>query len=81
MILAANHSGNAFPYDAIVFDSSMWKLDGYRRDMKLRAVFEKELTFVWWMRPFGLDDFWRRGGGVDMLFDNFEELLARGRSA
>ncbi len=30
------------------------------------------------MRPFGLDNFWRRGGGVDMTFDNFERLLERG---
>jgi 1-acyl-sn-glycerol-3-phosphate acyltransferase len=77
VILAANHSGNAFPYDAIVFDSLLWKHDGYTRASKLRTVYEKELSFVWWMRPFGLDDFWRRGGGVDMLFDNFDELLRR----
>jgi 1-acyl-sn-glycerol-3-phosphate acyltransferase len=30
------------------------------------------------MRPFGIADFWRRGGGVDMTFDNFDRLLARG---
>jgi 1-acyl-sn-glycerol-3-phosphate acyltransferase len=77
VILAGNHSGNAFPYDAIAFDSLLWKLDGYSRDAKLRTVYEKELSFVWWMRPFGLDDFWRRGGGVDMLFDNFDILLKR----
>jgi 1-acyl-sn-glycerol-3-phosphate acyltransferase len=77
LILAANHSGNAFPYDAIVFDAEFWRLHGYDPKAKLRGVFEKELTFVWWMRPFGLDDFWRRGGGVDMLFDNFDELLKR----
>ena len=77
VILAANHSGNAFPYDAIVCDGLLWKLDGYTRASKLRTVYEKELSYVWWMRPFGIDDFWRRGGGVDMLFDNFEELLRR----
>ena len=78
LILAANHSGNAFPYDAIVFDAEFWRESGYDPRLKLRAVYEKELSFVWWMRPFGLDDFWRRGGGVDMLFDNFDLLLARG---
>jgi hypothetical protein len=41
-------------------------------------VFEKELTLAWWMRPFGVDNLWRRGGGVDMTFDNFERLLQRG---
>ena len=77
LILAANHSGNAFPYDAIIFDAEFWRQSGYDPAAKLRAVYEKELSFVWWMRPFGLDDFWRRGGGVDMLFDNFDILLKR----
>lgn len=77
-ILAANHSGNAFPYDAIIFDAAHWRREGYRHDRKLRTVYEKELSYTWWMRPFGLDDFWRRGGGVDMLFDNFDRLLHRG---
>ncbi|HXY29508.1 MAG TPA: 1-acyl-sn-glycerol-3-phosphate acyltransferase [Gemmatimonadaceae bacterium] len=78
VVIAANHSGNAFPYDAMVFDGLLWQRDGFDPLAKLRSVFEKELSFTWWMRPFGIDDFWRRGGGVDMLFDNFERLLARG---
>ena len=41
-------------------------------------MFEKELTLAWWMRPFGVDNLWRRGGGVDMTFDNFERLIERG---
>jgi len=77
-VLAANHSGNAFPYDAIILDATLWRQDGYDPLRKLRSVYEKELSYTWWMRPFGLDDFWRRGGGVDMLFDNFDRLLARG---
>jgi 1-acyl-sn-glycerol-3-phosphate acyltransferase len=78
VVLAANHSGNAFPYDAIIFDAALWRLDGCDPAKKLRAVYEKELSYVWWMRPFGIDNFWRRGGGVDMLFDNFDRLLTRG---
>ena len=57
----SNHSGNAFPYDAIIFDAALWRADGYEPERKLRAVYEKELSYTWWMRPFGLDDFWRRG--------------------
>ena len=77
-ILAANHSGNAFPHDAIALDAMLWRLDGMRPEAKLRTVYEHELSLVWWMRPFGLADFWRRGGGVDATFDNFDRLLARG---
>jgi len=78
VILAANHSGTAFPYDAITLDFSLWGRDGLAPASKFRSVFEPELSFVWWMRPFGVDNLWRRGGGVDMTFDNFERLLERG---
>jgi 1-acyl-sn-glycerol-3-phosphate acyltransferase len=78
LILAANHSGNAFPHDGIVLDGALWRQDGMLPGRKFRTVYEPELTTVWWMRPFGIDDFWRRGGGVDMTFDNFERLLERG---
>lgn len=78
LILASNHSGNAFPYDAIALDSFLWQRDGLRDQAKLRTVFEPALSSVWWMRPYGIDDFWRRGGGVDMTFDNFDRLLTRG---
>jgi 1-acyl-sn-glycerol-3-phosphate acyltransferase len=78
VILAANHSGNAFPYDAIALDALLWSRDGMTDEGKFRTVYEHELSLVWWMRPFGIDDFWRRGGGVDMTFDNFDALLARG---
>ena len=77
LILAANHSGNAFPYDAMVLDSVLWRRKGYRSEFKFRSVFEKKLALTWWMRPFGLDNFWRRCGGVDMSFDNFNRLLDR----
>lgn len=77
-ILAANHSGNAFPYDAIMLDATLWHHDGFASSRKVRSLFEPALTQSWWMRPFGIDNFWRRGGGVDMTFDNFEQLMRRG---
>ena len=78
LILAANHSGTAFPYDGMVLDSLLWRRDGMRADAKIRTVYEKMLSQHWWMRPFGIDNFWRRAGGVDLTFDNFDRLLARG---
>lgn len=78
VILAANHSGNAFPYDGIALDSLLWQRERLTRQSKFRTVYEHELSLAWWMRPFGVDDFWRRGGGVDMTFDNFDRLLRRG---
>lgn len=78
VILASNHSGNSFPWDGMVLDAHLWSRDGLAPEKKVRTVFEKELTTTWWMRPFGIDNFWRRGGGVDMTFDNFSRLLERG---
>lgn len=77
-ILAPNHSGTAFPYDAIVLDFALWRRDGLRTDAKYRSMYERQLSSVWWMRPFGVDNLWRRGGGVDQTFDNFDRLLRRG---
>jgi 1-acyl-sn-glycerol-3-phosphate acyltransferase len=78
VILAANHSGMAFPYDGMVLDALLWRRQGYRPEAKFRTVFEKELSLTWWMRPYGIDNFWRRCGGVDLTFDNLERLLVRG---
>lgn len=79
-ILAANHSGTAFPWDAMIFDYLMMRRNGMRKDNLVRPVFEKELAQTWWMRPFGIDNFWRRGGGVDMTFYNFDRLLKAGET-
>jgi len=79
VLLAGNHSGNAFPYDAMIVDALLWERDGFRPGLKFRSVFEKELALAWWMRPFGLDNFWRRCGGVDATFDNIDRLLEAGR--
>jgi 1-acyl-sn-glycerol-3-phosphate acyltransferase len=78
LIVAPNHSGNAFPHDAVVLDGLLWRHVGLNRELKFRSVFTPQLAAVWWMRPYGVDNWWRRGGGVDMTFANFDRLLDRG---
>jgi 1-acyl-sn-glycerol-3-phosphate acyltransferase len=78
LIIAPNHSGNAFPHDAVVLDGLLWRLAGGTREGKCRSVYTPQLAAVWWMRPYGLDNWWRRGGGVDMTFANYDRLLERG---
>ncbi|HEX8243413.1 MAG TPA: 1-acyl-sn-glycerol-3-phosphate acyltransferase, partial [Longimicrobium sp.] len=78
LIIAPNHSGNAFPHDAVVLDCLLWRHFGLSRAAKCRSVYTPQLAAVWWMRPYGLDNWWRRGGGVDMTFANYDALLARG---
>ena len=77
-VLAANHSGNAFPFDAMVLDVLLWMRCADTWSEKVRTTFEPELALRWWMRPFGIPDFWRRGGGVDAIFENIDALLHRG---
>lgn len=78
VLLAANHSGTSFPYDGMLLDALLWRRDGMQPEKKFRSVYEKQLSQHWWMRPFGIDNFWRRAGGVDLTLDNFERLLCRG---
>ncbi|HEU4641853.1 MAG TPA: 1-acyl-sn-glycerol-3-phosphate acyltransferase, partial [Gemmatimonadaceae bacterium] len=77
-ILASNHSGNCLPYDGIVLAMLLWRREGMKASAMVRTVFEKGLTLAWWLRPCGMDNIYRRGGGVDMTFDNFERLLLGG---
>jgi 1-acyl-sn-glycerol-3-phosphate acyltransferase len=76
-IVAPNHSGNAFPHDAVVLDAMIWQHFGLSREGKCRSVYTPQLAAVWWMRPYGLDNWWRRCGGVDMTFVNYDQLLER----
>ncbi|MFL5382686.1 MAG: 1-acyl-sn-glycerol-3-phosphate acyltransferase [Longimicrobiaceae bacterium] len=78
LIIAPNHSGNAFPHDAMVLDGLLWRHSGKSKAAKCRSVYTPQLAAVWWMRLYGLDNFWRRGGGVDMTFGNYDRLLERG---
>lgn len=77
-IVACNHSGNAFPHDAMVLDGLIWRHFDFKAEHKFRSVYSPKLAKVWWMRPFGLDNWWRRCGGVDMTFDNYDKLLRNG---
>ena len=77
-IVAPNHSGNAFPHDAIILDALLWRESGLTKAGKFRSVYTPTLASTWWMRPFAINNWWRRVGGVDMTFDNFDALLRRG---
>ncbi|HET6764851.1 MAG TPA: 1-acyl-sn-glycerol-3-phosphate acyltransferase [Longimicrobiaceae bacterium] len=78
LIVAPNHSGNAFPHDAVVLDGLLWRHSGRTKAAKFRSVYTPQLAAVWWMRFYGIDNWWRRGGGVDMTFGNYDKLLERG---
>ena len=78
VILASNHSGNAFPHDSFVLDQLVWKAGGFNRKKKIRPLYSPKLAVNWWMRPFGLDNWWRKFGAVDQTYLNFDRLMAKG---
>jgi 1-acyl-sn-glycerol-3-phosphate acyltransferase len=78
IIIASNHSGNAFPHDALVLDALLWRHDNNAPEKKCRSVYSPKLARSWVMRLFGIDNFWRRCGAVDMTFYNFRSLLRHG---
>lgn len=77
-IFGCNHSGTAFPHDGLVLDALIWRHYKFMPKYKCRSVYSPKLAQVWWMRPYGIDNFWRRGGGVDITFQNFSALLGDG---
>ncbi len=78
VILASNHSGNAFPHDSFVLDQLLWQSGGFGEEAKIKPLYSPKLAINWWMRPFGLDNWWRKFGAVDQTYINFDRTLARG---
>ncbi len=78
VIMASNHSGNAFPHDSFVLDQLLWREGGFGPGAKIKPLYSPKLALNWWMRPFGLDNWWRKFGAVDQTYLNFDRILARG---
>ncbi|MDG5767023.1 1-acyl-sn-glycerol-3-phosphate acyltransferase [Balneolales bacterium ANBcel1] len=78
VILASNHSGNAFPHDSFVLDQLIWEQADFTHDNKIRPLYSPKLAVNWWMRPFGLDNWWRLFGAIDQTYLNFDRILAKG---
>ena len=76
LILASNHSGNAFPHDSFVLDQLSWRATGFPKKEKIRPLYSPKLAVNWWMRPFGLDNWWRKFGAIDQTYLNFDRTLA-----
>lgn len=75
IIYASNHSGMAFPWDAIMFSSMFYKRNGYDMSKTGRPLTAPMLSKTTLMNPFLLPDFWKRAGGVDATSINFETLM------
>lgn len=74
-ILASNHSGMAFPWDAIVFGCGMYKKFNYEQPKLFRPLAAPILSKTALMNPFLIQDCWKMCGGIDATYLNFETLM------
>jgi 1-acyl-sn-glycerol-3-phosphate acyltransferase len=78
LIFASNHSGMAFPWDAIISLSHLWRhllhRTGSLRDLP-RPLSAPMLSATTLMNPYLVKDFWKKCGSVDATTLNFETMM------
>lgn len=75
LIFASNHSGMAFPWDAIMLVSGLLRVNNYQYNSAVRALTAPMLSDSVLMNPFLVENFWKKCGGIDATFLNFETML------
>ena len=74
LLFATNHSGMAFPWDAMIFGSKITKIID-SDSFSFRALTAPMLSQSTLMNPYSIPDFWKRNGGIDATFQNFETMM------
>ncbi len=74
LIFVCNHSGMAFPWDAILLGYEINKHFNFNHNA-VRALASPMLSASALMNPFTLDKMWKRAGGIDATFKNFEAMM------
>ena len=75
IIFACNHSGMAFPWDAIVFATGVLQKHDYQMKKLFRPLAAPMLSASKLMNPFLLTDIWKRVGAIDATGLNFETMM------
>ncbi|MCC5946678.1 MAG: glycerol acyltransferase [Bernardetiaceae bacterium] len=75
LIFASNHSGMAFPWDAMVFSAALLKQNHFKMDKAVRPLVSPMLSKIKLMNPFLITNFWRKAGAIDATSLNFETLM------
>ncbi|WP_157541649.1 lysophospholipid acyltransferase family protein [Hymenobacter aerophilus] len=74
LLFASNHSGMAFPWDAMVALAHLWRQLPDLRDLP-RPLSAPMLSQSSLMNPFLVKNFWKRAGCVDATTLNFETMM------
>ena len=75
VILAGNHSGMSYPWDAIVFLSERLRRHDYDYSAIALPLVAPMLSESRLTNPYLIPGFWKRAGGVDARFRHFNELM------
>ncbi len=75
VIIISNHSGMAFPWDAIIFLSQTFRENDYDHNQVPRPLVAPLLSQTLLTNPFMIPHFWKKCGGVDASFLNFETMM------
>jgi hypothetical protein len=74
-IIASNHSGMAFPWDAIVF-GFLWKNKvNFDETKSFRPLTSPMLSGMPYMHPYFMHHIWKKAGSIDASFINFETMM------
>ncbi len=74
LIYITNHSGMAFPWDAVMFGSQLIRNTDYDYGT-FRALAAPMLSKSRLMNPYMLSDMWKKSGAIDATFVNFEASM------
>ncbi len=78
LIFASNHSGMAFPWDAIMLTHGINSMKNFGKDA-IRPLTSPMLSESRLMNPFLYENIWKIVGSVDASFLNFETMLHQNR--
>ncbi len=74
LIFASNHSGMAFPWDAIILAAGVYEIFDYNNE-SMRPLASPMLSESKLMNPYLHDNLWKTVGSVDASFLNFETMM------
>lgn len=75
LIFASNHSGMAFPWDAICFVSGLFEKNNFDMKDSVRAITAPALSRSQFMNPFLIKNFWKKLGAIDATWLNYETAM------
>lgn len=75
LIFAGNHSGMAFPWDAMIFGAGLYSITKKDGRSSIRPLTALMLSETYLMNPYMIPFMWKRAGGIDATSLNFETLM------